>query len=116
MVLFAFTTLLGNLYYVDNAFAYVLKHVPGKTFTLCYRILACVLIFIGAGSSMGTMWDLADVTMGCMAIINLPVICILGGPALRALDDYTEQRNAGKNPEFKASKIGLTQKLDYWQD
>ena len=116
MVLFAFTTLLGNLYYVDNAFAYVLKHVPGKTFTLCYRILACVLIFIGAGSSMGTMWDLADVTMGFMAIINLPVICILGGPALRALDDYTEQRDAGKNPEFKASKIGLTQKLDYWQD
>lgn len=116
MVLFAFTTLLGNLYYVDNAFAYVMKHVPGKTFTLCYRILACVLIFIGAGSSMGTMWDLADVTMGFMAIINLPVICILGGPALRALDDYTEQRNAGKNPEFKASKIGLTQKLDYWQD
>ena len=49
-------------------------------------------------------------------IINLPVICILGGPALRALDDYTEQRDAGKNPEFKASKIGLTQKLDYWQD
>ena len=42
--------------------------------------------------------------------------CILGGPALRALDDYTEQRDAGKNPEFKASKIGLTQKLDYWQD
>ena len=116
MVLFAFTTLLGNLYYVDNAFAYVLKHVPGKTFTLCYRILACVLIFIGAGSSMGTMWDLADVTMGFMAIINLPVICILGGPALRALDDYIEQRDAGKNPEFKASKIGLTQKLDYWQD
>ena len=116
MVLFAFTTLLGNLYYVDNAFAYVLKHVPGKTFTLCYRILACVLIFIGAGSSMGTMWDLADVTMGFMAIINLPVICILGGPALRALDDYTDQRDAGKNPEFKASKIGLTQKLDYWQD
>ena len=75
-----------------------------------------VLIFIGAGSSMGTMWDLADVTMGFMAIINLPVICILGGPALRALDDYTEQRDAGKNPEFKASKIGLTQKLDYWQD
>ena len=38
------------------------------------------------------------------------------GAALRALDDYTEQRDAGKNPEFKASKIGLTQKLDYWQD
>ena len=116
MVLFAFTTLLGNLYYVDNAFTYILKSIPGPAFMRCYHLLACVLIFIGAGSSMGTMWDLADVTMGFMAIINLPVICILGGPALRALDDYVKQREAGKNPEFKASAIGLTQKLDYWQD
>ena len=82
MVLFAFTTLLGNLYYVDNCFAYIMKAVPGPTFNMIYRAIACVVIFIGAGSSMGLMWDLADVLMGCMAIINLPVICILGGPAL----------------------------------
>lgn len=116
MVLFAFTTLLGNLYYVDNCFAYILKAVPGPTFNTVYRVIACVVIFIGAGSSMGLMWDLADVLMGCMAIINLPVICILGGPALKAMDDYTAQRAAGKNPVFHAKDIGITQKLDYWQD
>ena len=115
MVLFAFTTLLGNLYYVDNCFAYILKAVPGPTFNMVYRALACVVIFIGAGSSMGLMWDLADVLMGCMAIINLPVICILGGPALKAMDDYSKQREAGKNPVFVAKSIGITQKLDYWQ-
>ena len=116
MVLFAFTTLLGNLYYVDNCFAYIMKAVPGPTFNMIYRAIACVVIFIGAGSSMGLMWDLADVLMGCMAIINLPVICILGGPALKAMDDYSKQREAGKNPVFKARSIGITQKLDYWQD
>lgn len=116
MVLFAFTTLLGNLYYVDNCFAYIMKAVPGPTFNTVYRALACVVIFIGAGSSMGLMWDLADVLMGCMAIINLPVICILGGPALKAMDDYSKQREAGKNPVFVAKSIGITQKLDYWQD
>ncbi|MGM9583359.1 MAG: alanine/glycine:cation symporter family protein [Phascolarctobacterium sp.] len=115
MVLFAFTTLLGNLYYVDNCFAYIMKAVPGPTFNMVYRALACVVIFIGAGSSMGLMWDLADVLMGCMAIINLPVICILGGPALKAMDDYSKQRVAGKNPVFLARSIGITQKLDYWQ-
>lgn len=114
MVLFAFTTLLGNLYYVDNCFAYILKKVPGKVFTLSYRLIACVVIFVGACSSMGLMWDLSDVLMGCMAIINLPVICILGGPALRALDDYVNQRQAGKNPEFKSMDIGIEEKLDYW--
>ena len=116
MVLFAFTTLLGNLYYVDNCFAYIMKAVPGPTFNMVYRALACVVIFIGAGSSMGLMWDLADVLMGCMAIINLPVICILGGPALKAMDDYSKQREAGKKPVFVAKSIGITQKLDYWQD
>ena len=116
MVLFAFTTLLGNLYYVDNCFAYIMKAVPGPTFNMIYCAIACVVIFIGAGSSMGLMWDLADVLMGCMAIINLPVICILGGPALKAMDDYSKQREAGKNPVFVAKSIGITQKLDYWQD
>ena len=116
MVLFAFTTLLGNLYYVDNCFAYIMKAVPGPTFNMIYRAIACVVIFIGAGSSMGLMWDLADVLMGCMSIINLPVICILGGPALKAMDDYSKQREAGKNPVFVAKSIGITQKLDYWQD
>lgn len=116
MVLFAFTTLLGNLYYVDNCFAYIMKAVPGPTFNMIYRAIACVVIFIGAGSSMGLMWDLADVLMGCMAIINLPVICILGGPALKAMDDYSKQREAGKNPVFVAKSIGINQKLDYWQD
>ena len=116
MVLFAFTTLLGNLYYVDNWFAYIMKAVPGPTFNMVYRAIACVVIFIGAGSSMGLMWDLADVLMGCMAIINLPVICILGGPALKAMDDYSKQREAGKNPVFKARSIGISQKLDYWQE
>ena len=115
MVLFAFTTLLGTLYYVDNCLAYIMKAVPGPTFNMVYRAIACVVIFIGAGSSMGLMWDLADVLMGCMAIINLPVICILGGPALKAMDDYSKQREAGKNPVFVAKSIGITQKLDYWQ-
>ena len=116
MVLFAFTTLLGNLYYVDNCFAYIMKHEPSQSFKMAYRVVACVVIFVGAGSSMGLLWDLADVTMGFMAIINLPVIIILGAPALKALEDYVAQVKAGKNPVFKASSIGLETKVDYWQD
>ena len=53
--------------------------------------------------------------MGLMALINLPVILILGKKALDAADDYRAQRAEGKNPVFKASSIGITEKLDYWQ-
>lgn len=114
MVLFAFTTLLGNLYYVDNCLAYLLKRVPDKAFMTVYRVIASLIIFVGAGMNMGLLWDFSDVVMGCMAIINLPVICILGNTALAALADYNRQRKEGKNPVFKASEIGLKTPVDYW--
>ena len=49
MILFAFTTLLGNLFYVDKAFCYIFKREPSKTFMTVYYILASLVIFIGAG-------------------------------------------------------------------
>ncbi len=114
MILFAFTTLLGNLYYVDSALAFINKAVPSKLFMTCYRLVAALLIFIGAGSSMGLLWDTSDVVMGCMAIINLPTIVILGGRAMACLKDYEQQKKAGKNPVFKASSINIKEQLDYW--
>lgn len=114
MVLFAFTTLIGNLYYVDNALSYIVKKVPAKEFMILFRIDAMIAIFAGAGLSIGTVWDLSDVLMGCMAIINLPVIVLLGGKALAALNDYVKQLKEGKNPVFKASSIGLKDKTEYW--
>lgn len=114
MILFAFTTLIGNLYYVDNCLNYIMGKVPSKAFMTVYRIIAAVVIFTGAGLSIGLVWDLADVLMGFMAIINLPVIVILGGTALAALNDYVRQKKEGRNPEFKASSIGLKDKTEYW--
>lgn len=114
MILFAFTTLIGNLYYVDNCLNYIMGKVPSKAFMTVYRIIAAIVIFIGAGLSIGLAWDVADVLMGFMAIINLPVIVILGGTALAALDDYVKQMKEVGNPVFKASSIGLKDKTEYW--
>lgn len=114
MVLFAFTTLLGNLFYVDKCWNYLFGHEPSKKFMLCYRLTASALILIGAGLNAGLLWNVADVLMGLMAIINIPVIIILGKYAMRALKDYTKQRKEGKEPEFKAKDIDLPYDTDYW--
>lgn len=52
--------------------------------------------------------------MGVMAIINLPVIVILGKKATVALKDYCKQRKEGKDPVFKASTVDLAGKTDFW--
>lgn len=113
MILFAFTTLIGNLYYVEQCFFYLFKRKPGKLFNACYRIIASLLILLGAVLSADLLWGIADVTMGAMTIINVPVILILGKYAFRALKDYEEKRKKGHVEGFKAADIGLKD-LDYW--
>lgn len=114
MILFAFTTLLGNLYYVDKCIYFIMGKVPGKKFMTAYHVIASLLIFVGAGLSAGLLWNVADVFMGGMALINMPVIIYLSKYAMRALKDYEKQRKEGKEPVFKAKNIDLPQETDYW--
>lgn len=115
MILFAFTTLLGNLYYVDKCIIFIMGKVPSKAFMRVYYVIASLVIFVGAGLSADLLWNIADVTMGGMTIINMPVILILGKYAFRALKDYDNQRKEGKTPVFKAKNIGLPHDVDYWK-
>lgn len=114
LLLFAFTTLLGNLFYCDGCLNYIAGHTLSKSAKTVFNVIAVLLVFVGPLLNFGVVWDLADVLMGVMAIINLPVIVILGGTAMKALKDYTDQRAAGKDPEFKAASIGLKEKTDFW--
>lgn len=115
LALFAYTTLIGNYFYAEMNISYLYKDAQSnKTFMFCYRLLAVVIIFIGAQFSAGLAWDLADVLMGFMALINVPVCLILGGTAFRALDDYIKQRKEGKDPVFKAADIGIHD-TEYWK-
>lgn len=114
LLLFAFTTLLGNLFYCEGCINYIANKTVSKKVMTAFRIAACVVVFAGSLLDFGFVWNLSDVLMGIMALINLPVIVILGKTALACLDDYVVQRKAGKNPTFKAKTIGLEGKTDFW--
>lgn len=115
MILFAFTTLLGNLYYVDQCVNFLTGKVPSKKVQNIYHIIAAIVIFIGAGLSADLLWNIADVTMGAMTVINMPVIFILSKYAFRALKDYEKKIKAGEKITFKAKDIDLPHDVDYWK-
>ena len=117
MILFAFTTLLGNLYYVDNALIFLnKKREPSKKFMTFFHLLCTVVVLIGAIIPMNAAWAAADITMGGMTIINLPTCMLLGKVAIDALKDYEKQKREGRDPEFKGSDIGLVEdELDFWK-
>lgn len=117
MVLFAFTTLIGNLYYVDNALAYLnKKKKPSKNFMTAFYFICVAVIFAGAMFPMDLAWSIADITMGGMTLINIPCCVILSGVAIKALRDFEQQKKRKLNPTFKGKRIGLDEKeLSFWK-
>ena len=114
--LFAFTTLLGNLYYCESCLTYLKGEVLSNKSMAIYRIIAIVMIFLGAGMEMEFAWNLADLLMGIMAIINIFSIFVLGKYALKALEDYKRQRKENKDQVFLAENIGIdTDLVDFWK-
>ncbi len=115
MICFAFTTLLGNLYYVDQSFFFMMNKKPRKSILYTYYIVASLVIFVGAGLSADLLWSVADITMGIMALINIPVILKLSKYVFRALNDYEKKIKTGEELNFKSSDIDLPHKVDYWK-
>lgn len=114
MLLFAFTTILGNYYYCESNLQYLLRRDAKRGEMTAFRVIAVIIVFLGAQMDFSLVWDLADVLMGCMALINLPVILRLAKPALLALRDYLSQKERGQDPEFRAKSIGLEGKTEFW--
>lgn len=114
MFLFGFTTLLGNLYYVDKGIAYILGHEPSKKAQLVFHIIESAIVLLGSVLSASLLWNISDIFMGGMALINIPVILILGKYAFRALKDYEKQKKEGKDPVFHVKDIDLPHDVDYW--
>ncbi|MCQ2507562.1 MAG: alanine:cation symporter family protein [Dorea sp.] len=115
LTLFAFTTLIGNYSYCEGCLEFILKRKTKPAELLCFRILASILVFVGAIASAGLVWDTADMLQGLIVVVNMPVILILGGKAYACLEDYVEQRKTTDKPVFKASSIGLQNKVDFWK-
>ena len=115
MILFAFTTLLGNLYYVDRCIIYIKGKQPEKGFMRIYYIVASIIIFVGSGLSADLLWGIADITMGAMTLINMPVILYLGKYALMALKDYETQLKQKKTPVFRIENTEIPHKTDSWR-
>lgn len=109
--LFAFSSLIGNYCYAESN----LKFILDTKRSLCiFRILAIVVIFFGAQASFSTIWDLADVLMGFMAIVNIIAILLLGKIAFTCLKDYSAQKKQGKDPVFDPERLGIAN-ADCWK-
>jgi AGCS family alanine or glycine:cation symporter len=113
IIFFAFSSVIGNYYYGESNIEFINAH---KGWMTVYRILVLAMVMFGSVAQVQLVWNLADLFMGLMALINITVIMILGKIAFRVLDDFTLQRKKGKNPVFYAKSIPGLKNTDCWED
>ncbi len=111
--LFAFSSIVGNYYYGETNIEFINTN---KIYVFLYRIAVVSMVFIGSVSKIQIVWDLADLFMGLMAIINLIAIFMLGKIAFAALKDYAFQKKQGKNPVFTKNSIEGLKNVECWDE
>lgn len=109
--LFAFSSLIGNYCYAEANVKFIKDN---KTVLNIFRLCCLIMIFFGTQMSLDAAWNLADLLMGFMAIVNIIAIVSLGNIAIKCLKNYTDQKKQGKEPVFKAKDIGLDN-TEYWK-
>ena len=113
VLLFAFSSIVGNYYYGESNISFINKN---KVWINLYRIAVVGMVVFGSMASLEFVWNLADLLMGSMAIINLIAIALLGKIAFAALADYQKQKKDGKNPVFHVNNIKGLKNVECWGD
>ncbi len=94
LFLFSFSTFIGVLYYARSNVAFLFG--DNWTSQTIYKIIALIMLFIGGLAAYTFVWDLGDVGIGLMTIVNLAVIVPGCKPALTALKEFETKRKQKK--------------------
>ncbi len=87
--LFAISTAISWSYYGDRSIEYLF----GSGAILPYRIVFCIIHFLGAIFSLEIVWGFGDTALGLMAIPNLIAILALSGVTRRLTVNYFSRRH-----------------------
>ncbi|MGO5076136.1 alanine/glycine:cation symporter family protein [Clostridium sporogenes] len=109
--LFAFSSVIGNYYYGETNIEFL---KGSKTSLFLYRLCVIGMVIFGSIAKIQIVWDMADLFMGFMAIINLIAITMLSKIAFAALKDYDRQKKQGIEPVFYADSIEGLNNIECW--
>lgn len=101
---FAYSSLLGNYTYAEINIDFLRGGAASRAWRNALRLMILVAAFVGAVAELNFVWNLSDIAMGVMAIINIVAIALLGKWAYGALRDWEEQHRAvreGRQDEIR---------------
>ena len=101
---FAFSSLIGNYFYAESNILFIKDN---KILLNMFRVTCVIAIFLGAQADFSLVWNIADITMGFMAIVNIIAIFMLRKVVFKTLSNYEGLKKSGKPIEFVGEDIGI---------
>jgi AGCS family alanine or glycine:cation symporter len=86
--LFAFSTILGWEYYGEKSLEFLVRK---KSAIKIYRMVYCLVTFVGATTALQVVWDFSDTMNGLMAIPNLICLILLNKDIAVECFDYQKK-------------------------
>lgn len=102
VLLFAFTSIIGNYYYGQANVEFLSRR---RWVMFAFRTMVSGMVFLGAVIQLKLAWGLADLCMSCMALINIYAILRLRKTVLAALADYRRQKEQGSDPVYHGQGV-----------
>jgi AGCS family alanine or glycine:cation symporter len=99
---FAFTTIVANFYFGEINAVFL---ASSRRVVTPFRLVLLICVMLGSVAKLETVWKLADLAMGLMAIVNLAAILLLSSVAFKVMRDYVEQLGRGVEPVFDRKKF-----------
>ena len=111
VLLFAFTSIIGNYYYGQANVEFVTRN---RLVMALFRTGVSVMVLLGAVLQLKLVWNMADLFMTVMALLNIYAIFRLRRQVLDVLADYRRQKKAGLDPHFNPADVPSVKHADAW--
>ena len=111
VLLFAFTSIIGNYYYGQANVEFLTRKRWVMAF---FRTGVSMMVLLGAVLQLKLVWNMADLFMTIMALMNIYAILRLRRIVVDVLADYRKQKQAGKDPQFNLAEVPSVQHADAW--
>lgn len=111
VLLFAFTSIIGNYYYGQANVEFLTRK---RWVMVFFRTGVSVMVLLGAVLQLKLVWNLADLFMTVMALMNIYAILRLRRQVVDVLNDYRQQKAAGQEPQFNPAHVPSVQHADAW--
>lgn len=111
VLLFAFTSIIGNYYYGQANVEFLTRNRLVMAF---FRTGVSVMVLLGAILQLKLVWNMADLFMTVMALLNIYAIFRLRRQVLDVLADYRRQKKEGRDPHFNPADVPSVKHADAW--